>query len=241
MSDLPANAKPKPAAGVPANLHWVLSDRALHALYAPHPPPTLLPHDGKHQLYDLLAREIGDVPLTYLEFGVHTGWSIRAMASRFKDPAARFVGFDSFEGLPEPWGDFGAGHFSTGGATPAAPDPRVSFVKGWFQDSVPGFLATLAPAGPVLVHFDADLYSSTLFLMSTLWHHIPDYYFLFDEFVPSEVVAMYDFVRAYPVTFAFSAAVISKASRPVQVFGRLSRTTLQPLRSSAPGDRGVIA
>ena len=57
------------------------------------------------------------------------------------------------------------------------------------------------------MHFDADLYSSTLFLLTTLWHSLPQYHFFFDEFVPDEVVAMRDFLAAYPAEFEFIAAV----------------------------------
>ena len=78
--------------------------------------------------------------------------------------------FDSFEGLPEAWGHAAPKTFTTGGAIPAAADPRVSFVKGWFQNTLPDFLAAtrLNPDRPVLVHYDADLYTSTLFILTTL-------------------------------------------------------------------------
>jgi hypothetical protein len=36
---------------------------------------------------------------------------------------------------------------------------------------------------PLPEHFDADLYSSTLFLLSSLWLHLPEYFFIFDEFI----------------------------------------------------------
>jgi O-methyltransferase len=100
-----------------------------------------LRRDAKLQLYDMAAELIGDAPITYLEFGVHKGWSIDQIARRFSNPGARFYGIDSFEGLPEAYHNEKPGHFSTGGAVPALGDERISFVKGWFQDTLPPLIA----------------------------------------------------------------------------------------------------
>ena len=113
-------------------------------------------------------------------------------------------------------------------------DTRVTFIKGWFQNTLPQFLATEKPSGPVLVHFDADVYSSALFLLTTLWHHIPAYHVMFDEFVPSEVVAFYDFSLAYPVEVEFLAARSDEYGQPGQVFGRIRNTTYVPPMTTGP-------
>ena len=228
MSDAAANPKPAPARG--GDLRMMEINRAFDTLYAPGRPKSVFATGRKLELYDLVAKVIGDRPLTYLEFGVHQGGSIHHIAKRFPDPMAKFVGFDSFEGLPESWGGLDPGHFSTHGTIPVARDSRISFVKGWFQDTAGEYLSTNPASGPVLVHFDADLYSSTLFLMSTIWHHIPEYYFLFDEYFPAEIVAMYDFARAYPIEFELFAALEDERHWPFQVFGRLKRVpfTLPP-------------
>jgi Macrocin-O-methyltransferase (TylF) len=222
----PADAGPTIVRGV--NLEHLSVDRALTQLYQPSRAKTIFPRGAKAEVYAVAARTIGSCPLTYLEFGVHSGTSMHQISTLFRDPGATFVGFDSFEGLPEEWGTFKPGQFSTGGTAPSLADSRVSFVKGWFQNSVPGFFQANKLNGPMLVHFDADLYSSTLFLMTTLWHHVPDYYFLFDEFVPSEIVAMYDFARSYPVAFEFTACTVDERDRPIQIFGRLRNTVYQP-------------
>jgi O-methyltransferase len=198
--------------------------RAMDELWRPRPAETFVPLGAKEGLYDIAAKMIGNGAVTYLEFGVHKGWSFERVLSRFTDPAARFYGFDSFDGLPEKWGHpTDHGHFSTGGQAPKLSDPRVDFVKGWFQNTLPDFLTTHPITAPVLVHFDADLYSTTLFLLTTLWHHIPEYWFLFDEFPPDEIVAMHDFTRAYPVEFEFVACTQDEHARPHQVFGRLQK------------------
>ena len=85
-------------------------------------------------------------PFTYLEFGVYEGDSISWWLGADQHPASRFVGFDSFVGLPEDWlPDIRKGHFTTGGQPPAIRDPRCSFNVGWFRDTLPEFLKRTDP------------------------------------------------------------------------------------------------
>ena len=175
------------------------------------------------RLYELAGQRIGrDTPIRYLEFGVATGGTMRLMSAIFSNSESEFIGFDSFEGLPEAWEHHVRGTFSTDGASPRIDDPRIRFVKGWFQNTVPGFLKELRgqPHKTTLVHFDADLYSSTLFLLATLWFDIPEYYFIFDEFHYDEVYSLHDFASAFPVKIEF----LGKTIGPMQVFGKLTRT-----------------
>jgi len=70
-----------------------------------------------------------------LEFGVRFGTSIRHIAAQ----AGQDVhGFDSFEGLPEAWGDKPSGVYTTGGALPEVP-ANVRLHAGWFEDTLPVF------------------------------------------------------------------------------------------------------
>ncbi|HTU80816.1 MAG TPA: TylF/MycF/NovP-related O-methyltransferase [Candidatus Acidoferrales bacterium] len=139
----------------------------------------------KWALYDYLNDDVlGPGAIDYLEFGVYRGASMRGWLQRNRHPESRFVGFDSFEGLPERWGrDFATGAFDTGGRLPDIDDPRVSFVKGWFQQSLRGFLRDFQPRNRLVVHNDSDLYSSTLYVLATLdpWI-VPGTVLIFDEF-----------------------------------------------------------
>jgi hypothetical protein len=101
--------------------------------------------------------------LDYLEFGVFKGDSIREWTSLNKHEGSRFFGFDSFEGLPETWRPGQeAGYFRVDGAVPRIDDPRVQFVKGWFEETIPHFAREFSTKNRLLLHLDADLYGSTM-------------------------------------------------------------------------------
>jgi len=203
-------------------------------MYTPRRPAHEVPSGAIEELYDYVRHTIGDVPLVYLEFGVASGASIARMARRFGHPDARFFGFDSFQGLPEDWvvpqKTWDRGTFSTGGRPPVTSDHRMSFIKGWFQNTLPDFLDQGRGqfSNPVLVHYDADLYSSTLFILSTIWHHIPEYYFVFDEIIEQEMIALYDFSQAFPIEIEFLCAMPTKpgSQTPFKAFGRMRRVPL---------------
>jgi predicted O-methyltransferase YrrM len=92
-----------------------------------------------------------------LEFGVFAGRSLRIIA---EGRAGREVyGFDSFQGLPEDY----RSHVREGAFAVDEPPvvPGAELVVGWFDDTLPGFLAT--HPGPVdFLHVDGDLYSSAV-------------------------------------------------------------------------------
>lgn len=162
--------------------------------------------ERREEVWDYAMNTIGrDRKVLLLEFGVHEGYSLAYFAKGLSNPQAHLVGFDLFEGLPEVWGSKPAGKFSTSGALPAIADPRVSFVKGWFQDTLPDFDVPAGDFEAVLVHLDADLYSSTLFVLSQLWRTLDSFHAIFDEFSGHETRALYNFTSAFPCTVTFLA------------------------------------
>ena len=64
----------------------------------------------------------------------------------------------------------------------------------------------------------------------TLWHCIPEYHFIFDEFFSEEIMALHDFVRAYPIELTFLHQ-ISAGGYPAQTFGRIRRVAFTPAGS----------
>lgn len=117
-----------------------------------------------------------------LEFGVASGGSISLIARTMPDKT--IYGFDSFEGLPEPWYFREAlpkGAYSTFGELPAVPK-NVTLIKGWFEETLQDFLKE-HPEDVSFVHLDADLYSATKFVLGSLESRIgPGTILAFDEY-----------------------------------------------------------
>ncbi len=113
------------------------------------------------------------------EFGVRRGTSIRVLAG---ETGETIHGFDSFAGLPEAWVKAPAGVLTTGGDLPEVP-ANVTLHAGWFEDSLPPFLA--AHPGPLrFANIDCDIYSSSRTVLWALADRIrPGTILLFDELV----------------------------------------------------------
>lgn len=145
-------------------------------------------------LYGYVNNEIlRNCPVDYLEFGVAGGDSLRKWLKLNQHPESRFFGFDTFEGLPENWlADRPKGSFSTKGEAPPIPDARVRFVKGLFQDTLPGFLKWFKPCNQLVVHIDCDLFSASLYALMALDRLMPKgTVILFDEFLPKDEFAAF--------------------------------------------------
>lgn len=167
-----------------------------------------------------------DIQLDYLEFGVYRGETLDRWSKLNINPDSLFYGFDSFEGIPEQWRSRPQGYFDLGGRIPHFEDRRINCVKGWFNKTLPYFFqSTGIPRkdSTVLVHIDADLYSSALFCLTMLHHHIPNYYVMFDEFGAGEGRALRDFISAYGVKFEALIGAKRKKSSALftQVFGKI--------------------
>ena len=135
----------------------------------------------------------------YLEFGVWKGDSIRWWLEHVTSPSARFIGFDSFEGLPEDWGlTFRKGTFAT--TVPEIPDPRLEWCVGWFEDTLPSF--ELPKHDFLFITIDADLYSSARTIFQCLGGSLtPGTLIYFDEFPEGEFLAMREWERSSGRTF----------------------------------------
>lgn len=160
----------------------------------------VVPH--RFDLYKLIQSEhIKSSPIDYIEFGVYKGASICLWTELSRNPESRFWGFDSFEGLPEAWGGVEAGSFNMHGEPPATiTDQRVQLIKGWFQDTLPGFLRSFQPRSRLVVHLDCDLYSSALFCLTQMDSVMTTgTIIIFDEFCSAlhEFRAFRDYSAAY--------------------------------------------
>jgi hypothetical protein len=163
--------------------------------------------DHRFELYSHLNTQVcHNEAIHYLEFGVYKGDSLREWLRLNTHPGSRFWGFDSFAGLPSSWHRFtsatAAGAFDLHGIVPDIPDSRVRLVKGYFQDTLSDFLETqyTGDRHRLVVHCDADLYSSTLYVLATLNRlMVPGTIIVFDEFssVLHEFRAFSDFLESF--------------------------------------------
>ncbi len=155
----------------------------------------------RYKLYEFVIGEKRlDEPISYLEFGVFGGESFNWWLKHNTNPDSRFTGFDTFEGLPEDWGGFTKGAMSNKSAVPETNDPRAFFQKGLFQDTLPEFLKNFRNDRRVVLMMDADLYTSTLYVLTSLAPFLKkgDIIF-FDQFnVPThEFLAFTNFTESY--------------------------------------------
>lgn len=128
-----------------------------------------------------VATAVSELNVLYLEFGVFRGDTMRFWSRSLKNPNSELHGFDSFEGLPEAGGPWSAGQFDTGGKIPVINDARVRFFKGWFNDVLPSY--TVPEHDVLVINFDADLYSSTIYVLNHLRPYMkPGTWLYFDEF-----------------------------------------------------------
>jgi len=165
---------------------------------------------SRDALLDLVVDAVPrDATGLYCEFGVFKGETITRMAKRRSE--RRFYGFDSFEGLPENWKPgCGKGAFDLRGVMPDVP-PNVELVKGFFQDSLPGFLQQ-HPEPAALLHIDCDLYSSTKCVLDLFKDRIVsgtvilfDEYFNYPGWMEGEHRAWCEFVAAGNLAFEYLA------------------------------------
>jgi O-methyltransferase len=172
-----------------------------------------LSQSPRYGLYESVIKreELDANAFDYLEFGVYRGDSIAWWRTRIVHPNAQFIGFDTFTGLPEQWYEGApSGAFSTAGEPPVMDDARVCFHVGLFQETLPKFVQGFARNKKLVIHLDADLYSSTLFVLVSVASLLrPGDLLFFDEFATPthEFRAFNDFVKAYGLQYEVIGAV----------------------------------
>jgi len=136
----------------------------------------------QHDVWGVLDYALQQAPPggLFLEFGVRTGGTINFISAR--KPAQTVYGFDSFEGLPEAWQGFLGGKGTFARTDLPAVNANVELVKGWFEDTLPRFVA--GHDQPVsFIHVDSDLYSSAKTIFQALAPRIrPGTVIVFNEY-----------------------------------------------------------
>lgn len=168
-----------------------------------------LNYNKRTEMYEhIIKKEKLNTPIDYIEFGVYDGGSFLWWANRNKESKSNFYGFDTFEGLPENWGSFKKGDMQSN--IPQVDDTRCHFYKGLFQDTVPGFMKNYNSTNKLVVHFDADLFTSTLYGLTSIAPILKKGdIIIFDEFnVPMhEFYAWEMFVKSYYLKYEVLAGI----------------------------------
>lgn len=201
-----------PAAGLTAAAYWVRFSRWCSA----HPVTEAITKTNGHDrgwLYRsvIKAEDLNNQSILYLEFGVYRGESLKSWLHGITNPESRFRGFDTFTGLPERWRPTELqGHFDANGQIPQVNDDRCEFEVGLFQDTLPGFIRCTDLSRRLVINLDADMFTSTLYVLTTLAPYLkPGDLIFFDEFsCPlDEFRAFEGFVRSFRVKYEVIAAV----------------------------------
>lgn len=199
----------------------------------------------RERCFDLVAHEVGDRPVLYLEFGVYRGDSLRYWARILKHPDSRLIGFDSFQGLPETFDErsrIDRRRFDLDGVMPHFADPRIQLYKGWFDEVLPGFAPP--PHEQLIIGLDADLYSSTISVLRHMdkWV-VPGTFLYFDDLahIGHETLAFHEYVSDTGKQFELFAAETTlnrcvfrcveygaEAGRPGQVAESSDITSIRP-------------
>jgi len=168
-------------------------------------------YEKRYPMYKWVLENEGleNIPINYLEFGVAGGQSFRWFLKQNNHPESLFAGFDTFTGLPEDFGSYKKGTFNTNTEAPKIEDARGRFYQGLFQQTLPDFLSTFENRSRSIIMLDADLYSATLYVLTSLAPFLKkDDILFFDEFaVPThEFKAFYEFVESYYINLELIAA-----------------------------------
>ncbi len=163
--------------------------------------PTKWDYNKRFDLYKhVIEIEVLNLSINYLEFGVADGHSFNWWMNMNPHPGSKFHGFDTFTGLPEDFGLYKKGTFANSNNIPAIKDERGKFYQGLFQQTLPGFLRSFDNCKKTVVMLDADLYTATLFVLTSLAPFLKkDDIIFFDEFVvpTHEFMAYKNFVDSY--------------------------------------------
>ncbi len=169
-------------------------------------------YDDRYKLFENVIQKenLDKEAITYIEFGVSQAHSFRWWLKANSNSDSKFYGFDTFEGLPESWGTYKKGDMTA--LIPDINETRVEFFKGLFQDTLYDFINThdLKNGTRKIIHLDADLFSSTIFVLSTLAQYLNDGDILFfDEFnVPNhEFYAFKIFTDTFYIKYELLGAV----------------------------------
>ncbi len=163
-------------------------------------------YKGRQILFEVALSRV-TVDGLYLEFGC--GWEAKSINFLAERIDGTIHGFDSFEGLPEPWfGQLTQGSLSTHGQLPKV-RKNVQLHAGWFDQTLPEFIET-HDGQVAFMHIDCDLYSSAKTVLDLLDAKITrgtviqfDEYFNYPGWKNHEFKAFQEFIDKRNLTYDY--------------------------------------
>jgi predicted O-methyltransferase YrrM len=179
---------------------------------------------GRKRLIELCMKREKEAALNglILEFGVAGGVSTRIIARNAQPRTVH--GFDSFEGLPGDWSGTHEqkGRYTQHGRLPRVP-ANVKLHKGWFNQTLPGFLAA-NPEPVSFINVDCDVYDSTRYVLEQLAERFrPGSVIMFDEYYnypnwrEHEFRAWQEFVKARNMQYKYIGFSTMRYHAAVQI------------------------
>ncbi len=200
-------------------------------------------HARRKELWRYTVSLVNDPRLCWCEFGVGEGESLDWFALH-KPKENVLFGFDSFQGLPEPWMCHPVGQWKAQAYVPNRND--IVIVPGMLEESLERDAVIQHLGGQIgLLHIDCDLYSSTKTVFTKLRRLIGSgTVIIFDEFYgycgweQCEAKAFNEFVMENQVRFEYIAR--SDFQIAVQILDSTSRMgwSVRPL-SWEPNTPGI--
>jgi len=188
---------------------------------------------GAHKAVDrfdalsIAADRTKSLPGLAVEFGVFQGLTLRHLAKQI-GPDRRIVGFDTFEGLPDNWGDLlEKGTFAT--KIPSFDDlGNVTLEVGRIEETLPKFLQQNTQ--PIsLVHIDCPYYDINIFILEKVLPFVPPGgVVVFDEYYGYPTYERHEFkawaeirsrldIVAVPVAYSSRSAAFRVDRNPLNV------------------------
>lgn len=146
----------------------------------------------KDTFYKKLIKMLKRLPRSdFLEFGTRIGVTAKKIAKGLHEGSTLYT-FDWFNGLPEQWHEKApVGHFTC--ARPNFGTLPIQIVDGLFQETLVPFVKE-HPSKVLFIHLDADLYSSTKYVLENVWELVvPGTLILFDEYAVNDYMLQHEY------------------------------------------------
>ncbi len=178
----------------------------------------------RFDVLSIAAKETQNLQGHALEFGVFQGVTLKHIASAIS-PKRQVIGFDTFEGLPDDWGDLlEKGTFAT--KVPSLNDyPNATLQIGRIENTLPAFLKR-AKSSISLLHIDCPYYEINMFILEHVLSFMPSQSIIvFDEFYGYPSFEMHEYrawqeicdrfkLKIKPITYSSRSAAFKLESNP---------------------------